>query len=58
MISAVLGTALGFLAAHFRGAVEQVVLMLIDFQASMPFLIMALAVLAFFGNSLPLFDRA
>ena len=28
--------------------------MLIDFQASMPFLIMALAVLAFFGNSLPL----
>ena len=29
--------------------------MLIDFQASMPFLIMALAVLAFFGNSLALF---
>ncbi|KAF0118180.1 MAG: oligopeptide ABC transporter permease, partial [Xanthobacteraceae bacterium] len=33
---------------------EQVVLMLADFQASMPFLIMALAVLAFFGSSLPL----
>jgi peptide/nickel transport system permease protein len=29
--------------------------MLIDFQASMPFLIIALAVLAFFGNSLGLF---
>ena len=28
--------------------------MLADFQASMPFLILALAVLAFFGNSLPL----
>ena len=28
--------------------------MLVDFQASMPFLILALAVLAFFGNSLPL----
>ncbi|WP_249139485.1 ABC transporter permease [Bradyrhizobium japonicum] len=53
-ISAIVGTALGFLAAHFRGAVEQLVLMLSDFQASMPFLIMALAVLAFFGNSLPL----
>nr|GAJ35355.1 oligopeptide transport system permease protein appC [Bradyrhizobium sp. DOA9] len=53
-ISAVAGTTLGFLAAHFRGAVEQLVLMLSDFQASMPFLIMALAVLAFFGNSLPL----
>ena len=54
-IATVLGTTLGFLAAHFRGWVEQVVLMLIDFQASMPFLILALAVLAFFGNSLPLF---
>jgi len=54
-IAAVLGTTLGFLAAHFRGWVEQLVLMLIDFQASMPFLILALSVLAFFGNSLPLF---
>lgn len=54
VISAVVGTTLGFLAAHFRGAVEQAVLMLADFQASMPFLIMALSVLAFFGNSLPL----
>jgi peptide/nickel transport system permease protein len=55
MIAAVLGTTLGFLAAHFRGWVEQAVLMLVDFQASMPFLILALSVLAFFGNSLPLF---
>ncbi|WP_428480742.1 ABC transporter permease [Roseomonas gilardii] len=54
-ISAVLGTALGFLAAHFRGLVEQAVMALVDFQAAMPFLILALAVLAFFGNSLPLF---
>ena len=54
LISAVVGTTLGFLAAHSRGFVEQVVLMLADFQASMPFLILALAVLAFFGNSLPL----
>jgi peptide/nickel transport system permease protein len=55
VIGAVVGTALGFLASHFRGAVEEVVLMLIDFQASMPFMIIALAVLAFFGNSLLLF---
>ncbi|UPJ47292.1 ABC transporter permease [Bradyrhizobium sp. 200] len=53
-ISAVLGTMLGFLAAHFRGLIEQIVLMLADFQASMPFLILALAVLAFFGSSLQL----
>jgi peptide/nickel transport system permease protein len=55
IISAVLGVTLGFLAAHFRGWVEQAVMALVDFQAAMPFLILALAVLAFFGNSLLLF---
>jgi peptide/nickel transport system permease protein len=54
IISATVGTTLGFLAAHFRKWIEQIVLMLADFQASMPFLILALSVLAFFGNSLPL----
>ena len=54
-MAVVLGTTLGFLAAQFRGLVEQAVLMLVDFQAALPFLIMALAVLAFFGNSLALF---
>ncbi|MDE1991538.1 MAG: ABC transporter permease [Rhizobiaceae bacterium] len=54
LISAFVGTLLGFLAAHFRGIVEHIVLMLADFQAAMPFLIMALSVLAFFGSSLPL----
>jgi peptide/nickel transport system permease protein len=54
-ISLTLGTALGFLAAHRRGLVEQAVLLAVDFQASMPFLILALAVLAFLGNTLPLF---
>ncbi len=55
LIGAALGTALGFLAAHFRGLVEQGVMALVDFSASIPFLILALAVLAFFGNSLTLF---
>ncbi|WP_203075586.1 ABC transporter permease [Falsiroseomonas ponticola] len=55
IIGALIGTTLGFLAAHFRGFVEQVVLALVDFSASLPFLILALAVLAFFGNSLVLF---
>ncbi len=52
IISAVFGTTLGFLAAYFRGAVEQIVVMLADFQAALPFLILSLAVLAFFGSSL------
>ena len=47
LISASFGTTLGFLAAHFRGAVEQLVM-------AMPFLILALSVLAFFGNALGL----
>jgi peptide/nickel transport system permease protein len=55
IIGALIGVSLGFLAAHFRGFVEQVVLALVDFSASIPFLILALAMLAFFGNSLVLF---
>ncbi|MCA3456246.1 MAG: ABC transporter permease, partial [Rhodobacter sp.] len=54
IIGAAIGTSLGFLAAHFRGVIEQAVLALVDFSASLPFLILALAVLAFFGNSLVL----
>jgi peptide/nickel transport system permease protein len=54
IISAVFGTALGFAAAKFRGVVEHLVLVLADFQAALPFLIMSLAVLAFFGSSMPL----
>lgn len=55
LIAATLGTTLGILAAHFRGKLEGLILVLIDFQASMPFMIIALSVLAFFGNSLTLF---
>ncbi|WP_417271080.1 ABC transporter permease [Celeribacter sp.] len=52
IISAVFGTTLGFLAAQFRGMTEHFVVMLADFQAALPFLIMSLAVLAFFGSSM------
>ncbi|MQV46384.1 ABC transporter permease [Sinorhizobium medicae] len=54
VLSAVFGTALGFAAARFRGIVEHLVLALADFQAALPFLIMSLAVLAFFGSSMVL----
>jgi peptide/nickel transport system permease protein len=54
-IGAILGTSLGFLAAHFRGWVDDVVMAAIDFQAALPFFIIALALLAFLGNSLTLF---
>jgi peptide/nickel transport system permease protein len=54
-IGAIIGTSLGFLAAHFRKWVDEVVMAAIDFQAALPFFIIALALLAFFGNSLALF---
>ena len=54
ILSAVVGTGLGFLAAQFRGWVENAVMALADFQAALPFLIMSLAVLAFFGTSMVL----
>ncbi|SDG15721.1 ABC transporter permease [Thalassobaculum litoreum] len=55
LIGAVLGTFLGILAAHRGGWVDEVVMMLVDWQAAMPFLIIALAVLAFLGNNFYLF---
>ncbi|MGH7076881.1 MAG: ABC transporter permease [Acetobacteraceae bacterium] len=48
------GGLLGLMASYFRGVVEQSVLTLIDVQAALPFIIMALSALGFFGNSLAL----
>ncbi len=58
MIAATLGT----LPRHPRPPtsaryVETLILMAIDFQASMPFMIIALSVLAFFGNNLAAVHR-
>ncbi|WP_289036603.1 ABC transporter permease [uncultured Roseibium sp.] len=54
-IGAVLGTVLGFLAAHFGKWVDEAISTLVDFQAAMPWFIIALAVLAFMGNSMIVF---
>lgn len=55
LIGACVGTLVGFLAAHFRGWAEEILMMLVDFQASLPFILIALTMLAFFGNSFTLF---
>lgn len=55
LLGAALGTLLGFMAAHFRGLIDDGLSVLVDFQAAMPFMIFALAALAFFGNSFALF---
>jgi len=55
LVSAVLGTTLGFVASHFRGAIDDFVMMMVDFQASLPFMILALTIIAFFESSIFLF---
>ncbi|MGV1871591.1 MULTISPECIES: ABC transporter permease [Agrobacterium] len=55
IIGAVFGSLIGFVAAHFRGWVDEALMMLVDFQASLPFILITLTLLAFFGNSLVLF---
>ncbi len=50
LIGAVLGTALGFLAARFGGVVDDLVNAGVDFTASLPFIILALTILAFLGT--------
>ncbi|MBN2629662.1 MAG: ABC transporter permease [Rhodobacteraceae bacterium] len=55
VLGAVLGTAAGFLAAHRGGWVDEAISALIDFQAAMPWFIVAMAVLAFLGNAMWVF---
>ncbi len=55
VLGAILGTLIGLLAARFGGLVDDLVMLAIDYQAALPFMILALAVVAFAGNSLTLF---
>lgn len=55
VIGLILGTVLGLLAARGRGLADGFIQGLIDLQAAIPFMIIALATLAIFGSSLPLF---
>ena len=51
LICAFIGTTLGFLAAHFGGLVDNLIMGFADAKASVPFIIIALFVLAFFGSN-------
>ncbi len=55
LIGALLGTLLGLVAARARGLVDQSIMMVVDAQAALPSLFLALALLAFFGNNPLLF---
>ena len=55
VIGMVLGTTLGLLAARGNRVIDGLITAAIDFQAAVPFMIIALAVLAVFGTSMTLF---
>lgn len=50
LFGAIVGSAIGFVAARFRGWVDDFIMVLVDFQASMPFVIIALSVIAVTGT--------
>ncbi|MBF0280881.1 MAG: ABC transporter permease [SAR324 cluster bacterium] len=47
---AFVGSAIGLVAARFRGIVDDIIMVLVDFQASLPFVIIALSVIAVMGT--------
>jgi peptide/nickel transport system permease protein len=55
VICACIGTSLGFLAAHFGGWIDNLIMGFADAMSSVPFIIIALGVLAAFGSSPLLF---
>lgn len=55
IVCALIGTTLGLLAAHFGGWIDNVIMGFADSMASVPFIIVALGVLAMFGSSPLLF---
>ena len=53
LIPAVIGTALGAVAGYFGGAVDNVIMRVCDIQLSIPTMVLAITVMAIFGNSVP-----
>lgn len=53
LISLVIGSALGLVAGYFRGRLGDVIMAIVDIQIAVPFTLIALLVVALFGNNLP-----
>lgn len=54
-VATVLGTFLGFVAAHVGGWVDDALMVLVDIQATIPFFVLALALIALLGTELYVF---
>lgn len=50
ILGAILGIGLGVLAAYSKGVVEHLIMMLVDVQSALPYLVFALATLAALGS--------
>lgn len=50
VVGGVVGSALGMVAATVRGVVEQVIMRFVDVLLSFPFILLAILILAFFGQ--------
>ncbi|MGL5114035.1 MAG: ABC transporter permease [Beijerinckiaceae bacterium] len=55
LVGAMIGLSIGLVAGHYGGWVDNVLMGLVDVGAAVPFIVIALACLAFFGNSFVLF---
>ncbi|UCI32095.1 ABC transporter permease [Mesorhizobium sp. B4-1-4] len=55
---ATIGIVIGLLAAHFRGWVDDLLVVLIDLQAAVPYLLMVLALITVFGSNMTMFVLA
>ena len=54
MIGTMLGTLLGLVAGFFRGTVDWLIMLAVDAQLAMPFIIIAIAAIAAFGKGIPI----
>lgn len=55
LIGAAVGVTIGLTAAHAGGVIDDGLMVLVDFQASLPYLLVVLAVLAAAGNNFAIF---
>ncbi len=51
LIGAAIGVVLGFIAARFQGVIDEIIMILVDIQASMAFILCAIALLSVMDNS-------
>lgn len=54
LIGMALGTLLGLIAGFFRGSVDWCIMLAVDAQLAMPFIVIAVAAIAAFGKGIPI----